>query len=140
MDTIADSNVNGTDSKTKNIQLEIIKATDLQGKVLKQRYMISHPLDEGAFGNIYECIDLNKPKHNYVIKISDNYQMLGKEIQALADLRKQEKNSGCTYPYDYVPKCVTKGMFLYDQTPESTVADTSSLNSKGEAVSSKNQH
>lgn len=80
--------------------------------------MISHPLDEGAFGNIYECIDLNKPKSNYVMKVSDNYQMLGKEIQALSDLRKQGKNSEFKYPYDYVPKCISKGMFLYDQTSE----------------------
>ena len=45
--------------------------------------MISHPLDEGAFGNIYECIDLNKPMDVLVIKISANYEMLGREILAL---------------------------------------------------------
>jgi hypothetical protein len=45
--------------------------------------MISHSLDEGSFGTVFECIDLTKPKSIFVIKISDNYQMLGREIQAL---------------------------------------------------------
>ena len=45
--------------------------------------------------------------------------MLGKEIQALSDLKKQEKRSGLVYPYDYVPRCVTKGMFLLEASPAS---------------------
>ena len=42
--------------------------------------MISHSLDEGCFGKIYECIDLKRSKNIYVIKVSENYQMLGREI------------------------------------------------------------
>tara|TARA_B110000285_G_scaffold230679_1_gene297743 strand:+ start:397 stop:636 length:240 start_codon:yes stop_codon:yes gene_type:complete len=78
--------------------------------------MISHPLDEGSFGNIYECIDLNKPKNIYVIKVSDNYQMLGREIQALSDLKKQEKSSEFAYPYEYVPKCAAKGKLIFSNS------------------------
>ena len=77
--------------------------------------MISHPLDEGCFGNIYECVDLNKPKNIFVIKVSSNYEMLGKEIQCLSDIKNSIKASNYSYPYDFVPKCVTKGMFLYEQ-------------------------
>ena len=54
--------------------------------------MISHPLDHGSFGSIHECIDLNKPKNNYVIKISDNYEMLGREIECLMAIRQLDKD------------------------------------------------
>ena len=77
--------------------------------------MISHPLDEGCFGNIFECVDLNKPKNTFVIKVSSNYEMLGKEIQCLSDIKNSVKASNFKYPYDYVPKCVTKGMFLFEK-------------------------
>lgn len=53
--------------------------------------MISTPLDHGSFGSIHECIDLNKPKTAYVIKISENYEMLGREIEALTEIRKLDK-------------------------------------------------
>jgi serine/threonine protein kinase len=49
--------------------------------------MVSHPLDKGSFGTIYECIDLNHPNQVFVIKISENYQMLGREIEALKDIK-----------------------------------------------------
>lgn len=55
--------------------------------------MISTPLDHGSFGNIHECIDLQKPKATLVIKLSDNYEMLGKEIESLSEIRKLDKNS-----------------------------------------------
>ena len=99
----------------KAIKLEVISAKDLQGQVLKTRYMISHPLDEGCFGNIYECVDLNKPKNIFVIKVSSNYEMLGKEIQCLSDIKNSIKGSNYLYPYDYVPKCVSKEMFLFEE-------------------------
>lgn len=54
--------------------------------------MISHPLDHGSFGSIHECIDLNKPKNSYVIKISDNYEMLGREIESLMTIRQLDKD------------------------------------------------
>ena len=35
--------------------------------------MISNSVDEGSFGNIFDCIDLQKNKEILVIKISDDY-------------------------------------------------------------------
>ena len=74
--------------------------------------MISHSLDEGCFGKIYECIDLKRSKNIYVIKVSENYQMLGREIQVLQDLTNYEKSTQFKYPYDYIPKCEAKGKFI----------------------------
>ena len=49
-----------------------------------------------------------------MIKISENYRILGIEIEALVDFRNQSKSSIYTYPYDYFPRCISKGMFLLD--------------------------
>ena len=76
--------------------------------------MVNTKLDSGSFGTIFQCVDLEKPKHNYVIKISENYKILGVEIEALVDFRNQSKSSKYTYPYDYFPRCISKGMFLLD--------------------------
>ena len=70
-------------SKENKMKIHIIKASSLIGIVLKERYMISEKINEGSFGCIYQCLDLHKPKHNYVIKISENYKVLGNEIEAL---------------------------------------------------------
>ena len=80
--------------------------------------MVSNKLDSGSFGSIFTCVDLEKPKHNYVIKISENYRILGVEIEALVDLRQQSKTSKYIYPYEYFPKCISKGMFLLDTSDE----------------------
>jgi hypothetical protein len=76
--------------------------------------MISDKLDSGSFGSIYTCVDLEKPHNSLVIKISDNYNILGIEIEALIEIRSKNKHSDFTYPYEYFPKCLTKGMFLLD--------------------------
>ena len=79
--------------------------------------MISTPLDHGSFGSIHECIDLQKPKATLVIKLSDNYEMLGKEIESLSEIRKLDKNGsspGQEKPkYTYTPRVLSKGMFLF---------------------------
>ena len=78
--------------------------------------MISHPLDHGSFGSIHECIDLNKPKNNYVIKISDNYEMLGREIECLMSIRQLDKDGKFEQSYTYTPRVISKGMFLFCQS------------------------
>ena len=55
--------------------------------------MVSQPLDKGSFGTIHECVDINQPTIISVVKISENYQMLGSEIQALKDIKSREKHS-----------------------------------------------
>lgn len=75
------------DKKQKNVYLEVISSKNLEGQVIKKRYMIMHPLDKGSFGTIYECVDLNNPDSIFVMKVSDNYQMLGREIEALKSIK-----------------------------------------------------
>ena len=48
-------------SRKKDIYLEVITAEQVEGQLIKKRFMVSHPLDKGSFGTIYECIDLNHP-------------------------------------------------------------------------------
>jgi len=50
-----------------------------------------------------------------VIKVSNNYQMLGLEIEALKAIKKREKNGNYTFPYDYVPTVISKGMFILEK-------------------------
>ncbi len=42
--------------------------------------------------------------------------MLGREIHALGAIKAKEKETGLVRPYEYTPKVVSKGMFLFDQT------------------------
>jgi len=103
-----------SDSK-KNIYLEVINEENIEGQVLKNRFMVSNPLDQGSFGMIYDCIDLNKPSCINVVKVSDNYQMLGREIEALKDIKAKDKTGEYDYPYDYTPSVVSKGMFILEK-------------------------
>jgi len=103
---------NGSSTSTKVINLEIIVGNDLIGSVLKKKYMIGNQLDEGSFGSIYDCVDLTDTTKNLVIKVSTNYQMLGREIQALKDIQSNEVFDKFEYPYKYVPELISKGMFI----------------------------
>ena len=99
------------------VNLEIIVCNDLIGSILKKRYMVGNQLDEGSFGCIYDCVDLTDTKKNLVIKVSTNYQMLGREIQALKDIKSNEMFDKFEYPYEYVPEIIAKGMFI-SELPE----------------------
>lgn len=66
--------------------------------MLKQRYMVQKSLDQGSFGTVYECVDVNKPSLKCVIKVSDDYKMLSREIEALKDIRKMDKATKTEYP------------------------------------------
>ena len=61
-------------------------------------------------------MDMEKPKNSLVIKISENYRIMGFEIEALIEIRSQNKKMGRSNPYEYFPKCLTKGMILFDST------------------------
>ena len=99
----------------KDVYLEVISSPQLEGQVIKKRYMIMHALDKGSFGTIYECVDLNKPDSVFVMKVSDNYQMLGREIEALKSIKAIIKQQKIQYPYDFVPLISGKGMFIFDK-------------------------
>jgi len=108
----------------------------MQGQVLKGRYMISTPLDHGSFGSIHECIDLQKPKATLVIKLSDNYEMLGKEIESLSEIRKLDKNSPSLVKalYTYTPRVLSKGMFLFKKIAQQSDSDQVSIQNVGQEL------
>lgn len=72
---------------------------------------------------MYECIDVNKPNLKCVIKVSDDYKMLSREIEALKDIRKMDKATKIEYPYDYVPTVLSKGMFILEAGPSESMSD-----------------
>ena len=112
----------------KNIYLEVIASQTIEGSVLKSRFLVNHPLDQGSFGTIYECIDLDKPSSINVIKISNNYRMLGNEIEALKDIKNTERENNFDYPYDYTPLVVSKGMFILQKDNMEMEEDSNDMN------------
>jgi hypothetical protein len=40
--------------------------------------------------------------------------MLGREIEALKDIKTCQKSSNFQYPYDFVPNVIGKGMFIFE--------------------------
>ena len=63
---------------------------------------------------MYQCVDLNSPKVGLVIKISPNHKMLKREISCLNSIQAQSQFSKYLYPYEYVPKVVSKGCFIHE--------------------------
>lgn len=51
---------------------------DIEGQVL-QTYLIGPKLGKGSFGSVYEATDLST-QSGYVIKISKDFMVMGKEI------------------------------------------------------------
>ena len=85
--------------------------------------MVQKSLDQGSFGTVYECVDVNKPNLKCVIKVSDDYKMLSREIEALKDIRKMDKATKTEYPYDYVPTVLSKGMFILEAPAQDSMSD-----------------
>jgi hypothetical protein len=98
--------------------------------------MVSHPLDQGSFGTIHECIDLNKPDSMNVIKVSENYKMLGREIEALKEIKNVDKVSNMNHPYDFVPVILSKGMFILE-TPKESGSSTPCISEEGSSNDDK---
>ena len=61
---------------------------DIEGAVLKNRYLVCRQLDEGSFGQVYKCVDLQDKHRPLVIKISSQYKIFYKEINAMKKMQK----------------------------------------------------
>ena len=56
---------------------------EISGQVLKDRYLVGRHIDNGSFGQVYKIIDLQNETRPLVIKISTDYKLFGKEINAM---------------------------------------------------------
>jgi len=65
-----------------------------------------------------------------VIKVSQNYQMLGQEIEALRNIKRAEKQGKFMYPYKYVPTIISKGMFILEKPSEQMQSTSDSKDDK----------
>ena len=61
---------------------------DIEGAVLKNRYLVCRQLDEGSFGQVYKCVDLQDKQRPLVIKVSSQYKIFYKEINAMKKMQK----------------------------------------------------
>lgn len=75
----------------------IIEGRDLAGQILDARYKVIKLLGSGSFGQVYECIDTQSPtikglqSDKLVVKISENFKMIAREIRALDAIYKYDK-------------------------------------------------
>ena len=68
-------------------------------------------MDKGAFGEIYECLDLYDKNALYVIKLGPKGRMMKNEIRVLKAIKSNEEMDKYRYPYDYVPQVIDSGHF-----------------------------
>ena len=92
-------------------QIEMIKG-ELTGQILKGRYLIGRHIDNGSFGQVHKIIDLQDKTRPLVIKISADYKLFGKEINAMKKAYKKTsdfvgKDQSCS-----IPEVVEYGMII----------------------------
>ena len=73
------------DQKGKRIEYV---ASDIKGTLLLNRYLVERLIDQGSCGQVYKCIDIENPDRPLVIKVSDNREIMKKEIKALIAIEK----------------------------------------------------
>ena len=59
---------------------------DIIGKVIRNQFYVARLIDQGSFGKVYKCINLNCPKQPLVIKISEDIEIFKKEISAMKNI------------------------------------------------------
>ena len=62
----------------------------LQGTVLESQYKIGEALDQGAFGEIYICHDLENKQRQLVVKIGVECKVMKNEIKCLKVIKENE--------------------------------------------------
>ena len=67
--------------------------------------MVGGRLGKGSFGSVYEAFDV-RSQTGYVIKISKDFTIMGKEIQAMKAFHSANPKDG-----ENVPKVIAYGMF-----------------------------
>ena len=84
---------------------------EISGQVLKERYLVGRHIDNGSFGQVYKVVDLQNQARPLVIKISLDYKLFGKEINAMKKSYKKSleihNDSKCS-----TPEVVEYGMII----------------------------
>jgi len=57
----------------QNQNIDEIK-NQIEGSILKERFAIGRLIDQGSFGKVYKCIDLNNKNRPLVVKITNDYK------------------------------------------------------------------
>lgn len=84
---------------------------ELPGQVLKDRYLIGRHIDNGSFGQVYKIIDLQNQTRPLVIKISSDYKLFGKEINAMKKSFKKSQEIQSD-PLCSSPEVIEYGMII----------------------------
>ena len=100
-------------SKTEIIQCDDI--TNLEGKLLKNRFEIGQYIDGGSQGCVFQCHDLNRPNGSeLIVKISLNTDEITNEIRILKQVRKSQKELYGEKCSSYTPTCTNFGMIVME--------------------------
>jgi hypothetical protein len=59
--------------QNKKQQIDEIQ-NKIVGSVLKERYAIGRLIDQGSFGKVFKCIDLQEKSRPLVVKIASDYK------------------------------------------------------------------
>ena len=100
-------------SKAEIIQCDDI--TNLEGKLLKNRFEIGQYIDGGSQGCVFQCHDLNRPNGSeLIVKISFNTDEITNEIRILKQVRKSQKELYGEKCSSYTPTCTNFGMIVME--------------------------
>ena len=84
---------------------------EISGQVLKERYLVGRHIDNGSFGQVYKVVDLQNQARPLVIKISLDYKLFGKEINAMKKSYKKSLEIHSDHKSS-IPEVVEYGMII----------------------------
>ena len=100
-----------TQSLDYQLTLDLIQTEKLSGNVISGQYLVGNLVGCGQFGSVYDVSDLLCPgSKQYVIKISDDLQIMAKEIQAMRAFKKCHQENA-----HEVPEIRSYGIFVWNK-------------------------
>jgi serine/threonine protein kinase len=73
--------------------VQVFFGKELTGNVLHNQFLITDKLGKGSFGDVYEVRDITQPEQliPLVLKVSKDFKIMGKEIQAMKAFRRRHE-------------------------------------------------
>ena len=92
--------------------VELIQG-DVMGKVIRNQFYVARLIDQGSFGKVYKCINLNSSKQPLVIKVSEDIEIFKKEISAMKNIYQvYSKNFNLQNQPSPIPEVILHGSLI----------------------------
>ena len=85
----------------------------LKGQTLSERFYVGKNIDKGSYGKIFACDDLQTGE-KLVVKFSEDYKILAKEIQNLKKFQKVMHNKFNYSKQKHICHLIDYGMLVLD--------------------------